>query len=470
MTQIFWRAVLTVLLSGAPWAMAPAEASLEQPQPATVSESVNGTAAPSGEMTLALEKAQKFYDEALALFKEGKSRQGNSRLRKAFAELAYILAREEFYEDARSDFESIVDKLKAIENAKTSESSSLLEVPEEELAVATATPAVMPKFAKMYTITVDPANALTQKFLGFYTSERRREVVAKALARSGRYREMILNELKNEGLPSELFYLVMVESEFNAKAYSRAGAAGLWQLMPATARKLGLKVNYWLDERFDPQKSTKAALRYLKELYHWFDDWHLALAAYNRGEHGIGRDLQYTRATDFTEVAAAQAPPMETRHFVPKFMACVLLGENPRDYGFYPRYETPEPYEEVAIDKPLDLKIAAQCAGANEETLRRLNPAVRAWCTPKGHPNFILRVPAGSRQSFLQNLAQVKDWNPRPDVLRYRVQRGDALSVIARRYKTTVAQIKQENNLSNTRFIRAGQVLRIRPGRQYYER
>ena len=276
---------------------------------------------------------------------------------------------------------------------------------------------------------------------------------------------MILAELKKKGLPPELFYLVMVESEYKLDAVSPSGAAGLWQFMPGTARKYGLEVSYWVDERYDPVKSTRAAVQYLSDLYQWFGDWELALAAYNRGEGGIGRDLQFSRSTDFGSLAGRNALPQETHHYVPKFMACVMIGRNPGKYGLRPKYETPEAFDEVSLPRDLDLGVAAKCAGTTEGVLRRLNPELRSWCTPKDRPAFALRLPAGTKDAFSAELAKVTDWNPGPTMVRYRVKRGDSLGRIAKTYHTTVKAILETNKLRSARRITPGITLLIKPGR-----
>ncbi|MEK6543019.1 MAG: transglycosylase SLT domain-containing protein [Elusimicrobiota bacterium] len=417
----------------------------------------------------AIEQSQQYYDQAFAYYRDGKPRKARSSIKKAYKLIALLSADEDVSQQLRSDFLSMTDKLRSLESAKSSGQATALDASDEELAKASMAAKVVAKDVQVHTIPVDPSNPVTRQYLAYYMSEKKKDVVLKAFERSGRYREIIESELKVQGLPKELLYLVMVESEFNPKAYSRAGAAGLWQLMPATARKLGLKVNYWVDERFDPELATRAALKYLKELHSWFDDWHLALAAYNRGEHGIGRDLQWSKATAFAVLSDANAMPQETRHFVPKFMACVILGENLKDYGLNPVFETSEGYDEVALEKSLDLSIAATSADTDLETIKRLNPSVRAWCTPAKTPGFIFRVPKGKKDSFLAKLSLVKDWNPTPDLVKYRVQKNDALSLIAKRYQTTVEAIKRDNSISNARSIRAGQILKIRPGKRYAE-
>jgi len=240
--------------------------------------------------------------------------------------------------------------------------------------------------------------------------------------------------------------------------------------METPARNLGLVINYWIDERRDPEKSTRAALKFLKDLHTWFNDWHLALAAYNRGQRGIGRDLKFSKSVDFNQLVERKALPKETENFVPKFMACVIIGENYQDYDFSLNFEEPLNYDEIVLDKVIDLEVIAKCVGTTEAKIKKLNPALRAWCTPKNYPNFKLKLPPGTEEKFFINIAKVKDLTPGRGFIRYKVKRGDILGRIARKYYTTVYAIKRGNKIRNINKIRPGQILIIRPGRKYFRK
>lgn len=348
---------------------------------------------------------------------------------------------------------------------KTPPGAPGMQVSEQELEQAP--PAVTPDVpAKALTIPVDPEHPLVKKYIAIYTGSRRREMES-ALERLSVYRDMFSKQLQDAGLPRELIYLPVVESECKNTATSRAGAVGLWQIMSATGRRYGLKINYWIDERRDPEKATRAAVRYLKELHDWFDDWHLALAAYNRGEYGIERDMKFTRSVDFSNLSKRRALPDETEQYVPKFMACVILGENATSYGYNVETRRAPETDVVKLDKPLDLKVAADCAGSTENELQELNPTLRLWCTPKTADSFELRIPAGTKEKFQTALARVKDWTPSSGEVKYRVKKGDVLGNIAKRYKTTVKALQRDNRIRDPRFLRPGQTLVIRPGRRY---
>ena len=323
---------------------------------------------------------------------------------------------------------------------------------------------------KKYTIPMDTDNELVKKYIKLYSEGNAKPVVKKALERSGRYRDMILRILKEYDLPEELVYLPVVESLYNVNDVSCAGARGLWQIMPQRASALDLKVNYWIDERKDPEKSTRAAAQYLKELYGMFDDWHLALAAYDRGEFGLGRYLQFSKATNICEMNTRHAVPRETQFYVPQFIASTIIGDNPSAYGFDINYDKPIEYDKVNIPKIVDLKIAAQCAGTTLETIRELNPALKAWCTPHGYPDFELNIPSGTKAMFLENIAKVKELNPSSGYIKYKIVKGDVLSKLAKKFGTSVTAIKEDNRIKNVNSLRINQVLIIRPGRKYMEK
>lgn len=370
-------------------------------------------------------------------------------------------------ESLRPDFISSLEKARTYEGAPDpSERPGELDADSAQLAAVV--PAAVPDDVRRqkHGVPVNADDETVKRFIALYTKDNRRRAVEEALGRAERYRPMMEAALRRAKLPDELFWLVMTESEYKMKAVSGAGAAGLWQFMPATGRKYGLEVSYWVDERMDPEKATGAAVRYLKDLKEWFGDWHLALAGYNRGEGGVGRDMQFTRSTDFGTLSERGILPGETQNYVPKFMACVLLGENPGHYGLKPVAETPEPFETALVERDLDLEVAAKAAGTNLETIKRLNPELRAWCTPKGR-SYQLRIPAGSKDAFFANLAQVKDWNPGPKVLVHKVQKGEFLGKIAKKYRTTVRAIITHNELKNPKALRVGQVLRIPPGKAF---
>lgn len=415
-----------------------------------------------------IRRAEREYAEALADFRAGKDDAARKHLKAAFEGLGETVTDDALAESVRADFLSALEKVRSYDGApEPAEAPGELDADAAQLA--SVSPAAVPEEARRekHAIPVDPDNETVKRFIALYTGkETRRKAVEEALGRAEKYRPMMTAALRKAKLPEELFWLVMTESEFKMKAVSGAGAGGLWQFMPGTARKYGLEVSYWVDERMDPEKATGAALKYLKDLKAWFGDWPLALAGYNRGEGGVGRDMEFTRSADFGTLAGRGALPNETQNYVPKFMACVLLGEHPERYGLHPAPEKAEPFDIARVERDLDLEVAAKAAGTDLETMKRLNPELRAWCTPKGRA-YDLRVPAGSKDSFLAKLAEVKEWNPGPKVVVVKVQKGDNLGKIAKKYRTTVRAILTHNELKSAKTLRIGQVLRIPPGKGF---
>jgi membrane-bound lytic murein transglycosylase D len=313
-------------------------------------------------------------------------------------------------------------------------------------------------------------DSLIKKYIAIYSSGKAKERIKTALEKSGAYKEMILKILREFDLPEEFFYLPVVESLYNLNNVSHAGAVGLWQIMPHRGRALGLKINYWIDERRDPEKSTRAACVYLKQLYLMLNDWHLVLAAYNRGEYGLIRDMKFSNASDISEMVSRNAVPKETQNYVPQFIAAVTIGSELEKYDFTNlKYDTPQKYDIYKTDKVIDLKIIAKCSGTTVEEIKKLNPALNAWCTPHGYSNFELKIPYGSKETFIKNIALVGDLNPSPGFIKHKVTNGEWLEKIAAKYKTTSKEVYKDNhNLSKQKYLYPGQIIIIRPGRKYF--
>ncbi len=290
---------------------------------------------------------------------------------------------------------------------------------------------------------------------------RGRKTFATWLQRAGRYRTLIVDILRREGMPSDLFYLAVIESGLNPRAYSRARAVGLWQFMAHTGRMMGLERTHWIDERRDPIKATVAAARYLKDhLLAEFGDWRLALAAYNAGPGRVRRAIARADTNDYWQLDL----PRETKNYVPLFMAAAVIAKDPQLFGFEPQAEEPAfTYEEVVLpaDWPyVDLKAAAQLLGIERQVLHDLNPELRQDMTPPGSPSYVLRVPRGKKQLLLDQYASL----PAPQkaaVHRYQVQRGDTISGIAQAFGVSTQVIAAANSLRNPHLIRPRQMLYI---------
>jgi len=291
---------------------------------------------------------------------------------------------------------------------------------------------------------------MTDQVAGYisYFSTRGRGTLENALTRSGRYDQMIRRVLKEEGVPQDLIYLAQAESGFHPLALSRVGARGIWQFMASRARGYGLQRDWWVDDRQDPEKSTHAAARHLKDLYQQFGDWYLAMAAYNSGPGTVQSAVKRTGYADFWELYRRNVLPKETRNYVPIIVAVTIMAKNPTQYGLdHLEKAQPVPYDSVKIDYPVDLRLVAECVDASAADLQDLNPSLLRMTTPKDHA-FELHLPAGTREKFQTAIAAIP-----PDMRvwwRYhKVQSGDTLASIARTYRSTTRAIAEANNLAD---------------------
>ncbi len=300
-------------------------------------------------------------------------------------------------------------------------------------------------------------------YISFFSNGGRATLEA-ALARSGAYREMILRTLKEEGVPQDLIYLAQAESGFRPLALSRAGARGMWLFMASRASAYGLERNWWLDERQDPEKATRAAARHLKDLYHQFGDWYLAMAAYNSGPGTVQAAVQRTGYADFWELYKRGVLPKETRNYVPIILAVTIMAKNPQQYGLdHVQLEKPLAVDKVPIDYPVDLRLVAECVDASASTLQELNPSLLRMTTPKDE-RYELRLPAGTRQKYLQAIAAIPV-DKRVWWHYHRIEPGDTLASVARKFRTTPQAIREANNLESDELARDTKlIIPVMPG------
>ena len=294
----------------------------------------------------------------------------------------------------------------------------------------------------------------------FQGSERR--FFVESYKRSGKYMEKILTALNEAGLPEELAWLPLIESGFKVRALSRARALGLWQFIPSTGYKFGLKRDTWIDERLDPEKATAAAIAYLKELHRIFGDWTTVLAGYNCGEGRVLRKIRNQRINyldNFWDLYTQL--PRETAQYVPRFLATLHILKDPAKFGFtFEELDAPLSYETVEIEKPVQLRAVAKALGIDFKELSDINPELRRQVTPPSA--YSLRVPLGSSFTLLTKLNEIPKWTPPENAYVYhRVKKGESLSLIALRYRTNVRKIVNANNIRRKHFIRAGQKLKI---------
>ncbi|MGC9364391.1 MAG: LysM peptidoglycan-binding domain-containing protein [Fidelibacterota bacterium] len=284
------------------------------------------------------------------------------------------------------------------------------------------------------------------------------------LNNAGLYKAHMMPILRDYGLPEEIFYLALIESGYNPIAYSYAHAAGQWQFIASTGALYGLKRNWWIDERRDPIKSTYAAAKYLKKLYEEFDDWFLALAAYNTGELRVWRAIRREGTRDYWKLRSL---PKQTRNYIPTLMAGMTIALNPAKYGFENNPKETWQWDEVIINGCYEFEDIARVSGISSSVLKEYNPELRRWITPPDVENYVLRVPVGKGAGLAEKLAELPSVDSKPQWTTHRVRRGQTLSYIARKYGTSVSALIAANNIRNKNQIKVGQVLRI-PTSNYY--
>jgi len=310
-------------------------------------------------------------------------------------------------------------------------------------------------------------NQQVKFFVDRFTSNHR-DVVGLWIRRSGRYLGMIYDVFRAKGLPEELAFTAMIESGFNPLAVSRAGAKGLWQFMAPTARLYGLRVDRWVDERLDPEKSTVAAAAYLRDLHARYGSWELAQAAYNAGAVKVDKAMRATGSGDFWDLTRSRFLKRETKDFVPAIQAARMIGRDPGQFGFEPSQATMPDVERVTVPPSTELRKLSASTGIPAQTLRSLNAVLIRGVTPPGM-TWQVRVPAGTRESVLaavaprQKVASANGAGRRAaggaDV--HVVRARDTVSSIAKLYGVSTSDVVRWNNLENGDAIRPGDRLRV---------
>lgn len=287
-----------------------------------------------------------------------------------------------------------------------------------------------------------------------YFSTRLRDKIQASLLRAAQYRSMIDQTLEEHRLPKALAYLPIIESAFLPTLTSSAGAHGLWQFMPQTAREYGLRVDWWVDERADPEQSTRAAAAYLSDLHRQFGDWSLALAAYNCGPGRVRRAMKTTGATSFWELLEKTAVPKETRGYVPTFYATLRIAGDPESHGFRLDRARERDDETVEVHGPVSLEYVATVSGVDEKRLRDLNPALHRGLVPPG-PRSI-RVPAGVAPLVAEHSRTLKEDDPTIAVAAFTLRKGDTVEKLARKLGAEPETILAMNGISKSASLRPG--------------
>jgi membrane-bound lytic murein transglycosylase D len=305
-----------------------------------------------------------------------------------------------------------------------------------------------------------PQNAKVLSYVRLFTG-RLQGYLEEGLSRGTHFLPMIQNVFRAEGLPLDLAYVPLIESAFKTNALSRAKAKGIWQFMRGTGLENGLKHDWYIDERSDPEKATVAAAKYLKTLYEKFGDWHLALASYNGGPGRVSRAIKRSKKDDFWSLTSTKRYlPRETRDYVPLILAAVIIARNPAQYGMnVAPLERPD-YERVTLPSAVDLRRIAEWAGVSVETIQGLNPELRRWTTPLRTVDYELKVPAGTADLVRASLLLTSPDDLAP-LNHHTVKKGETLLSIAKKLKVTRADLAEANYLSAKAKVTAGQRLII---------
>jgi len=302
-------------------------------------------------------------------------------------------------------------------------------------------------------------NRQVEMYLDLFQGKQRK-YFGRWLARSGRYSDLILNELEASGIPKDLLYLAMIESGFNQRAYSKAKAVGLWQFMSGTGRDYGLSISRYVDERRDAEKSTKAAAAYLKCLYDEFGDWYLAVAAYNGGPGTLRKAIKKTKSRDFWKIAQSRSLRLETKRYVPKLIAAIMIAKEPEKYGFTDIvYEQPLTWEAIEVGPGLSMAAVATLTNSDQTDIKLLNQELRTSRTPMDRERYLVKIPSGTKmlaQSNLPRLHSVVQTEYKTHI----VKKGETLTKICRRYNINTTTLLKVNTLTS-RNLKPGTRLRI---------
>ena len=444
-----------------PVAAAPAPKPVPQPPPAdpiTVLIDASQQRFLAGEHELKLghlEQAREEFDRAVEMLLESPyGARTDARLREHFDRLvdrinAYevtALAQGDGFAEKRSEPASIDELLRIATFTKPGANAATEKTVRADLA------------ATAHDVPIPDDNQRILSYVELFQG-RLRDYIHESLTRGTKYLPMIQAVFKAEGLPLDLAYIPVIESGFKTNALSKASARGPWQFMRATATEQGLKTDWYVDERSDPEKATVAAARYLKTLHDMFGgDWHLVLAAYNGGLGRLQRAMKRSGEEDFWELSSSSRYlPRETREYVPLILAAIIVAKNPSQYGFDITAEDPITYEKVTVPKAIDLRRVAEWTGRSIDEIQALNPELRRWTTPV-KSEYVLKVPEGTASVFKARLASASP-NELVALTWYQVRKGETIATISRKLKVSRVDLAEANRLSTKSRLAAGQTL-----------
>lgn len=311
-------------------------------------------------------------------------------------------------------------------------------------------------------------NSQVDKWISYFQN-RGRPHMERYLARSTRYEAVMKKVLRDNKLPEDLFYIALIESGFASSAFSHASAVGYWQFIRGTGKRYKLQINQMVDERRDPILSTQAAADYFRQLYQIFNSWYLAMASYNVGEARVERAVRKYKTRDFWELSRhRRALPAETDNYIPKYIAAKLIAKNPDKYGFEGiDYMPPIEFDHITVDQPVNLRVMAEKMNYNYEDFKALNPKFKGEIAPLEMDNKLgLRIPIGQFEaakvaaagSYVDKVEYVADQD---EMQVYKVRRGDTFSTIARKFRTSVAYLRDINDFPRKKRLRNGQKIYV---------
>ncbi len=360
-------------------------------------------------------------------------------------------------DSSQTDADWLIDSLAVPVDSLNLPGAFQVDLPDISDSLAAATEAQLPSVDEIFDYPIE-FNRRVLAWIDFYLGRGRRSF-DHSLERSGRYLAMARRIFAEEGVPQDLASLAHVESGFRHNAQSPARALGLWQFMRGTARCYGLRCDAYVDERLDPEKSTRACAQHLRDLYAEYGDWYLSLAAYNAGAGKVNRAIRKTGEHNFWDIARTRYLVNETRNFVPAILAATILAKSPGAYGFKEATEPPLEYDTITVDTPTDLRVLSAAAGIPLAELVDLNPALLLMQTPRGEP-YAVHVPAGFGEAVA---AAIEEIPPEKRLVHHRhvVRSGQTLGGLAHRYGTTVGAIQDANGMGRRTTIYAGDTLLI---------
>ena len=414
----------------------------------------------SGERELALghlEQARASFDLAIeVLLKSPYGARTEARIRRHFDQLVERISAHELMALAQGDGfvekktePASIDKLLAI---------STFDPPAPTTATETAVASDLSQTSHDVDI---PLNRKVLSYIELFQGNLR-DFISEGLQRGAQYLPMIQKEFREQGLPLDLAYIPLIESAFKNTARSQAKAQGMWQFMSYTGREHGLTLDWYVDERSDPEKATEAAAKYLKTLGRMFNkDWHLAMASYNGGPGRVQRAIRRSGKNDFWDLTStSRYLPRETREYVPMILAAIVIAKNPSQYGFELEPKVPLAYEKVQVSDPIDLRLVAEWTNAPIDDIEALNPELRRWTTPVRSPQYVIKVPVGTGDAFRARLAETPAENLNAFQW-HSVKRGETLLSIARKLKVRQADLAEANSLTLRSPVQVGQQLII---------